>query len=156
MEIILNEKPKIGKLNFNFFYDKIIGFFLKLGPRAARSCLRAGPGSPTFELAGTGRSFLGSRAGTGSGRPNVTGYSPLLCLRPTTPPCIRALRSVCESTLDPTQSKKRRERTFGLPTPTTRRLSMQRLWPDRGAPDWNGTRLAARHLHSSSLQLLCV
>jgi hypothetical protein len=36
----------------------------------------AGPGSPTFEFAGTGRSFLKSRAG--SGRPNVTGGSPLI------------------------------------------------------------------------------
>jgi hypothetical protein len=46
-------------LNFNFFYDKKGRFFLKLGPWA-------GPGSPTFEF-----------AGTGSGRPNVTGSSPL-------------------------------------------------------------------------------
>jgi hypothetical protein len=56
-------------LNFNFFYDKKAGFFLKLGPRAPRlSKLRA--------RAGTSRSFLKSRAGTGSGRPNVTGSSP--------------------------------------------------------------------------------
>jgi hypothetical protein len=41
-------------LNFNFFYDKKAGFFLKLGPRAARCCPRAGPGSPTFKFAGTG------------------------------------------------------------------------------------------------------
>ncbi len=41
-------------LNFNFFYDKKPGFFLKLSPRAARCCPRAGPGSPTFEFAGTG------------------------------------------------------------------------------------------------------
>jgi hypothetical protein len=34
-------------LNFNFFYYKKTGFFLKLGPRA-------GPGSPTFKFAGTG------------------------------------------------------------------------------------------------------
>jgi hypothetical protein len=46
-------------LNFNFFYDKKAAFFLKLGPRA-------GPGSPTFEF-----------AGTGSGRPNITLSSPL-------------------------------------------------------------------------------
>jgi hypothetical protein len=37
-----------------FFYDKKVGFFLKLGPRAARCCPRAGPGSPTFEFVGTG------------------------------------------------------------------------------------------------------
>ncbi len=66
-----------NNLNFNFFYDKKAGFFLKLGPRA-------GPGR-TFELAGTGRSFLKSRAGTGSGRPNVTGYSPLCSFQLTTP-----------------------------------------------------------------------
>jgi hypothetical protein len=59
------------KLNFNFFYDKITGFFLKLGPRAARLLnLRA--------RAGRSRSFLKLRAGTGSGRPNVTGSSPLI------------------------------------------------------------------------------
>jgi hypothetical protein len=84
------KKPKIPKffqqkLNFNFFYDKIAGFSLKLGPRAARCFPRAGPGSPTSELAGygraragTSRSFQKSRAGTGSGRPNVTGSSLLL------------------------------------------------------------------------------
>ncbi len=43
---------------------------------AVRCCPRAGPGIPTFEFAGTGRSFLKSRAGRGSGRPNVTGSSP--------------------------------------------------------------------------------
>jgi hypothetical protein len=42
------------KLKFNFFYDKITGVSLNLGPRAARCCPRAGPGSPTLELAGTG------------------------------------------------------------------------------------------------------
>jgi hypothetical protein len=42
------------KLKSNFFYDKITGVSLKLGPRAVRCCPRAGLGSPTFELAGTG------------------------------------------------------------------------------------------------------
>jgi hypothetical protein len=69
-------------LNFNFFYDKKDGFFLKLGPRATRCCPLAEPGSPTFEFAGTGRSFLKSGAGTGSGRPNGTGCSPLPSTNP--------------------------------------------------------------------------
>jgi hypothetical protein len=42
-----NPKSVQLKLNFNFFYDKKNGFFMKLGPRAE-------PGSPNFEFAGTG------------------------------------------------------------------------------------------------------
>ncbi len=54
------EKSKIGKcfkwkFEFqSFFKTKKPGFFLKLGSRAARFYPRAGPDSPTFELAGTG------------------------------------------------------------------------------------------------------
>jgi hypothetical protein len=77
------EKSKIGKffqLKFEFqrFFYKITGFFLKLCPRVTRCCPRAGPGSPTFEFAGTGGSFWKSLAGRGSGRPNVTVSSPLV------------------------------------------------------------------------------
>ncbi len=44
-----------------------------LGPRAARCCPRAGPGSPTFELAGTGARPLWARAAVFK----ITGSSPL-------------------------------------------------------------------------------
>jgi hypothetical protein len=59
------------KLKFNFFYDKITGFFLKLGPRA-------GPGSPTFELAGTeghGPQFLRITGGHGPRAAKCHGYT---------------------------------------------------------------------------------
>jgi hypothetical protein len=61
------------KLKFNFFYDKITGVSLKLGPRA-------GPGSPTFELAGAGGhgpQFLKITGGHGPRAAKCHGYSPL-------------------------------------------------------------------------------
>jgi hypothetical protein len=66
---IKGENPKLvnfvnENLNSNFLYDNITGGFLRLGP--------------TLELAVTGSSFLKSRAGRGSGRPNLTGSSPLI------------------------------------------------------------------------------
>jgi hypothetical protein len=68
-------------LNFNLFYDKKVEFFLKLGPRAASCCPRAGPGSPIFEFAGKGwhgPQFFKITGGHGQRAAKCHGFSPLM------------------------------------------------------------------------------